>query len=105
MPNEIVETTYPNGTVVRKLINTDPVVTSSPIRIITTQAWYRRLTVTERKALREGATDAIADFRDDLMRSIYVNLDGMIEAQLLAIGSITQTRIDELLVDGIETET
>ena len=74
------------------------------IRKITTQAFYRRLTVTERNALRTGTTDEIADMRDDLQRSPFLDLDGAIEAQLLSVG-VNQTRVDQLLVDGTQAET
>ena len=77
---------------------------SEPIRKITTQAFYRRLEVNERKALREGTSDEIGDMRDDLQRSPIVNLDGTIEAQLLSVGT-SQIRVDELLVDGTQVET
>ena len=77
---------------------------SGRIRKITAQAFYRRLTITERGLLRDGTTDEIKDMRDDLQRSPFLNLDGAIEAQLLAVGT-SQPRTDELLVDGTEEET
>ena len=75
-----------------------------PIRKITTQAFYRRLEVGERNALRNGTTDEIEDMRNDLARSPFLDLDGAIEAQLLSVGT-NQTRVDELLVDGTDAET
>jgi len=74
------------------------------IRKITAQAFYRRLTTTERSLLRLGTSTEISDMRDDLQRSPFLNLDGAIEAQLLAVGT-SQTRTDELLVDGTSEET
>ncbi len=81
-----------------------PSPTEQVIRKITSQAFYRRLTVTERDSLRTGTTDEIKDMRDDLQRSPFLNLDGAIESQLQAIG-VAQTRIDELLVNGTQEET
>ena len=77
----------------------------SPIRVITTQSWYRRLTKPERVALRTSVLDEVADLREDLQRSRTVNLDGTLEQQLQDTGVIPQARIDELLVDGTEAET
>lgn len=75
-----------------------------PIRKITTQAFYRRMTPAERNAIRTNLSDPVQDLRDDLSRSPAVNLDGTIEQQLLDTGGFTQTRIDELLIDGTEAE-
>lgn len=73
------------------------------IRIITTQAFYRRMTQGERTSMRASSPD-VADLREDLERSPSVDLDGTIEAQLLAVGGFDQTRVDELLVNGTEAE-
>ena len=75
-----------------------------PIRKITTQAFYRRMTPAERNAVRTNMSDPVQDLREDLQRSPVVDLDGAIEAQLQATGGFTQTRIDELLIDGTEAE-
>lgn len=104
MSVEYVTTIHPGGQVERVLKETGPPEPDPPIRVITTQAFYRRLTVNERNALRTGTTDVIADMREDLLRSTFVNLDGAIEAQLLSVGT-QQPRVDALLVNGTEAET
>ena len=75
------------------------------IRKITTQAFFRRMNPAERNAIRTNSSDPVQDLREDLQRSLIVNLDGVIEQQLIDTGGFTQTRIDELLVDGTEEET
>lgn len=75
------------------------------IRTITTQAFFRRLTFPERKVLRNSTKDAVADLREDLQRSSFVDLDGILEQQLLDTTLLQQSRIDALLVDGTNEET
>ena len=78
--------------------------TDPPIRVITTQAFYRRMTEAERHAVRTNMSDPVQDLREDLQRSPVVDLDGAIEQMLLDTGGFTQVRIDELLIDGTEAE-
>lgn len=75
------------------------------IRVIITQAFFRRMNSAERNAIRTNTSDPVQDLREDLQRSPIVNLDGAIEQQLLDTGGFSQTRIDELLVDGTAEET
>ena len=78
---------------------------AAAIRVISTRAFYRRMTTSERQVLR-GASGDVADLRDDLQRTNSVDLDGDIEQQLLAVGGVfSQVRITALLVDGTEAET
>ncbi len=83
----------------------DAVIGQAPIRVITTQAFFRRMTPAERKVLRTSAIDEVKDLREDLQRSAAVDLDGTIEQQLLDTTLVSQARIDELLVDGVQAET
>ncbi len=81
----------------------DAVISHPPIRKITTQAFYRRLTTAERNALRSNQGN-IADLRDDLGRSNTVDLDGIIQEQLADVGLFNPDRIAELLVSGSVVE-
>lgn len=83
--------------------NTPPEV-ESVIRTITMQAFFRRLTKNERSVLRASTLDEVADLREDLQRSVTVDLDGTIEQQLLDTTLLSQTRISQLLIDGEEHE-
>lgn len=76
-----------------------------PIRTITTQAFYRRMTPAERNSVRQSNNGDVQDMREDLERSPRVNLDGAIEQQLLSTPFFDQTRTTELLIDGTEAET
>jgi len=80
------------------------VVGTPPIRKITTQAFYRRMTTAERRALRASITDEVKDLLDDLARLPAVDLDGSVEQQLIDTNEFTTRRVDELLVDGTEEE-
>lgn len=71
-----------------------------PIRIITTQAFFRRMTSSERAVIRDSLKDSVADLRDDLQRSDLVDLDGILRQQLIDTTVLSTLRIDELLVDG-----
>ena len=106
MTGQYITTEHPNGTVETVWTEMDP--QGSPpirsIRVITTQSFFRRLTFNERKVLRTSALDAVADLREDLQRSNFVDLDGVLEQQLLDVTLLPQTRIDELLVDGTPEE-
>ncbi len=104
MAGQYVTTVHPSGHVETVWTEMDPPPPPPPIRQITTQAFYRRLTPVERKALRTGTSDEVADFRDDLQRSPFVNLDGQIASQLQSVGT-QPPRIVELLIDGVEAET
>lgn len=84
--------------------NTSPEV-EPVIRIITTQAFFRRLTKNERSVLRASVLDEVADLREDLQRSDTIDLDDILEQQLIDTTLISQIRIDELLADGTEIET
>ncbi len=75
------------------------------IRIITTQAFYRRLTPSERTLLRRSQQETVADLREDLQLGRVVYLDEIIRDQLIATDLFSSERIDELLVDGVEDET
>lgn len=77
----------------------------SPIRVITLRAFYRRLTRPERKILRESTDDAVADLREDLMRSTKVDLDDAVFVGLLNETPLSPARIAALLVDGTRSET
>jgi len=80
------------------------VVGPGPIRRITTQAFYRRMTIAERRALRASITDEVKDLLDDLARLPAIDLDGSIEQQLIDTNEFTVRRVDELLVDGTAEE-
>jgi hypothetical protein len=43
------------------------------------------------------------DLREDLQRSLYIDLDDVL-SRLLDTGLLDQSRIDELLVDGTAAE-
>jgi hypothetical protein len=83
----------PDGATVRQLT----------IRRITTKAFFRRLKFGERKVLRNSTLDAVVDLREDLQRSLYIDLDDVL-SRLLDTGLLDQSRIDELLVDGTAAE-
>ncbi len=72
---------------------------------ITCKAFYRRLTFQERKVLRNSTMDEVIDLREDLMQGRFVELDSILEQQLLDTGLLSQSRIDELLVEPIRRET
>jgi len=80
------------------------VVAPSIIRVITTQAFFRRMTKAERTVLRNSILEPVADLREDLQRSFTVELDAFLEQQLLDTGLLNQSRIDELLVNGTVEE-
>ena len=75
-----------------------------PIRKITTQAFFRRLSFPERKTLRNSTKDTVIDLREDLQRSPTVDLDGTIERQLLDTALLSPDRIAVLLADGTTEE-
>ena len=104
MAGQYITVTHPNGAVETVWTEMDP-LPPPPIRTITTQAFFRRMTKLERKTLRTSIDDEVADLREDLQRSRIVDLDGVIEQQLVDTGLLDQTRIDELLFDGNEGET
>lgn len=92
------------GKVYDRVTRTFTSIPKTPIRTITTQAFFRRLTKNERAVLRSSALNEVADLREDLQRSVTVDLDGTIEQQLTATELLTQTRIDTLLADGTVEE-
>ena len=88
-----------------KIAVPDDAVVGSPLaRTITAKAFFRRLTFQERKILRLSPNDRVVDLREDLQRGTHVDLDGTIEQQLLDTGLLSQSRIDELLIDGVIEE-
>lgn len=76
-----------------------------PIRQITTQAFYRRMSKAERNSVRSSNDDDVKDLREDLGRSPVVNLDRAISQQLLSTPIFDQLRTTELLVNGTPEET
>jgi hypothetical protein len=66
---------------------------------INTQAFFRRLTPTERVALR-GNSAAVRDAKEDLDRGNMVELDDVVRALLTDTGLFTPARIDELMIKG-----
>lgn len=76
----------------------------APIRVISTKAFYRRMTQVERTTLRGTADDDINDLREDLQRSPTVDLDDPELLTMLQATPLSQARIDVLLEDGTEDE-
>ena len=69
------------------------------LSVISTQAFFRRLTASERASLR-GQDHAVRDMKEDLDRGNTVELDQVVRDMLVDSGLFTPARIDELMVLG-----
>lgn len=72
------------------------------IRRITTQAFFRRLSSSERATLRNQTADAIVDIREDLQRGSTVNLDRV--GQRMTNAGLSAARVAAITVDGTSEE-
>lgn len=82
--------------------------TKPKVRLITKRSFMQRFTQAERIAIRNSNDDIVIDIHEDLKMASNVDLD--LEAlplalqYLNALGILEADRIDELLVDGLESE-
>lgn len=76
----------------------------TPIRIIKRKSFMRRLTTNEFRTLRNSTNEDIIDIREFLMMERYIDLSDPDLATDLITAGMNQERVDELLVDGTESE-
>lgn len=69
------------------------------IRSISTRAFFRRMTITERSKMR-GTTQTVRDVKEDLDRDVMVNLNDQVRQLLIDSGIFSVERVNDLMIDG-----
>lgn len=90
-------TNFPNGAVEKVWLPDVPKVLEPPVRKIGSKDFRRKLTRTERSALRHGGTDKLEELREELSYGAIENDDPYIRDLVESIPGVGPVRLAELL--------